>query len=458
MRLEEERNSNKQKGNINRRKLLSGLVGLGATAVTFGPPVLNAIRNRRAQEERSQDTLTDEDRRIPSPDELDESFLNVPYSPREYTFGRIADRRIDKNVNGRHERKPVEFGGLLTKYTGISGPVPKNPKIDFRYQLAQLWKEKLALMRKRKNGLVYVADRMKHIRDLFTPYNVDTSTPTTIENYRQAIDTSIREARAGLNLNNIRRLEAFRHLTDAQVQLLKKLESGITQDTFLAYIVTELMPTKGRDAVLGPEILDELLQHGGREYVSLLPALHDSDFSFGDGQMTEKAVSERVRTRPGKREGTVISEEDFGGASLINKLFSERRVPKHIADLRGNQHHVAAHLFAIYNIARLVENMGNSLSEEMLAMRAVWPRDLVGDFVAAAHNRPTHAIDAFKEYVKATRVYVKASPDKRKTMSEPSYLEYARQQKDGKGKTSPIGSYIEKTRDNLGAIRLRFGS
>ena len=117
----------------------------------------------------------------------------------------------------------------------------------------------------------------------------------------------------------------------------------MTQDTSLAYVLTELMPTKGRDAVLGLEILDELLQHGGRDYVSRVPSLHDRDLSFGDYQFTEKALSERINTRPGEREGSIIREEDFGGASQVNKLFAERRVPKHIADLRGDQHHVTAH-------------------------------------------------------------------------------------------------------------------
>src|SRR3989344_5025852 len=207
----------------NRRSVLKGLLVAGAVGAG-GAYLLrdkSAPKRDRIVDKRGRDTLTEEDRKIPY-ESLEDSFLNVPYSPREYTLGRIADRRVRRKVKDDYERHPVDFKGLLTMYTGIRGPVPKVAKIDFRYQLAQLWKAKLKLMGGKEGR--YPAGTTEHVKNLFNSYNVDASNPIDIENYRRAIDASMRGTRAGLNLNSIKRLEAFRSLTDTQVKLIKEFE------------------------------------------------------------------------------------------------------------------------------------------------------------------------------------------------------------------------------------------
>lgn len=403
-----------------KRAFLRGAVALGATAAVFGPPIIKALREKNKDEdERSEDTLTDEDRSIRPPEEFDESFLKVEKKPRPYEMGRLAKWR---------------FGNLLSRYTiGEERQVRAVEQIDFRYQLAELWKAKLERVKKRKPQ--YYQANFNAAKTIFTSFDPEKTTKTTLSAYRDQAQRSINSVRGDMDLQQITKLAAFKNFKPSQLKLLQTLESRINGDAMIAYVATELMPTglEG-NAEIGIATLDFLLRNAGTEFVDRIPAIHDERVSVGPYQFTSGALFDNGKERR--------------GASLLHRITNKKQhIPQGVVGLQGESHHKAGYLFAVYNLAMLVRRLGEKGSTQVLEIVNELPRDLVTEYIASAHNKPGNARSAFEDYIRDYRKFRGMSEEERKKTktTEPDFVDYCEGNK--------VGDYCTKTRDNIRALR-----
>ncbi len=356
---------------------------------------------------------------VPSTEKPEHSplgFLEVTPSPKKYDTGRLSGRK---------------FSGLLTSYTGIKGPVPREALVDFRSQLARMWKYKLERIHERHKG--HPPSTLIAAEKLFTSYDPERSTKMNILQYQGEIGKSIQKVRADLPLKNIQSLPAFKSLDKEQVSLVEALEKRITAMSLLGYSLTEIMPTTGVQSVVGIEVYDWLLRSAGREYLEEgMPALGDAEFSFGLYQLTPGVFVDPVSGR-------------LQGARLIDSVSKQPQTPRTIGALRGGDHHRAAYLFAVHNLALLVRRLNQNRSRDLLKHLPDMPKDLVTEFIAAAHHSPANAINGFEVYLQQYEVY-RANKNK---YAEPDFVESC-------ASFGNIGPYARKTRDNMKALRTYF--
>ncbi len=376
------------------------------------------------------------------------SFLEYKADPRPYETGELAGKK---------------FSDLLSDYTGISGIVPKVVMIDFKYQLAQMWKKKIA--HAEAHG-VDTGPLMETAQRLFSSYEPAQATKVDLTGYMHAIDGALSEVRLH-DLGAIRRLHAFKDLDDTQLAIATRLEASIDAQKLLAYSITELMPSYDRDSPTNIEVLKFLLENAGSEYIDRIPALNDSSLSFGPDQFTENALEHRVekhlKTVDGKpKEFTKIVRN---GASLMDSILPTSQIPAHVAQLRGTDHHKAAYLFALYNIASLVKSIGpekEGRSLKLLKHFEELPPGTVLEYIATAHHLPRNAIDAFLGF---TDAYIKW----KELQKDPAHLKHLKHQKDAHSlrksdmqelepqfkaycKTNGLGVYYDKTKSNMSAL------
>lgn len=346
-------------------------------------------------------------------------FLNVIEDPRPYVTGDLQG---------------AKFGNLLTMYTGVSQHVPGFALVDFKERLGNLWKQKL--LRAKGKGDAFPPEMLKVAKTLFDSYDIDKSPKSTMQSYRAEIDTSIREVRKSIELDNLRKTRAFADLTDDHLRLLKMLDQKVTATSLLAYSVTELMPTEGSDAPIGIEIYEFLLRNAGSAFVDRIPALGDNFISFGPYQFTSHALKEA---------GDVAE-----GASYMHRHLSKdknnRQIPATVTQLRGNGHHKAAYLFGLYNLALGVRGLSDAQAKS-LAMDSKWvtDRDVVA-FISAAHNLPSVSYRSFQAYVDAYTKNKKAGKKMEDTLI--NFIQT---------RSNVAGPYASKTATNYELLKKRFG-
>lgn len=375
--------------------------------------------------------------RIPSPEkekpiEKGFEFLDVSPDPRPYATGFLEHHKFSPKltkITGIVPVAPEVPRSLKQKKNAPPPParVPREANVDFSYQLAALWKEKVRLI-ENKNGSVPEEQRLA-IKELFTSYHPESAEKADLVSYRERINAQVKEARNDVPLANIKHLRAFADFSQAQVDLLLSLEHRLTTQTLLAFSMTELMPTSGAQAPVGVDVYDWLLKNAGEAYIEEgMPSLADGEFSFGAYQFT-----------PG-----VLSDEKGHprGARLIEQLSTNQRLPADLGALRGKDQHRAAYLFSVHNLALLVRSLHDVNSSQLLALLPQMPADLVPEFVAVAHHNPDRANNVFKDYLYKYQAAVK-EPDKYK---RPDFADCCTPEGD-------LGPYVHKTRDNLQALR-----
>ncbi|MEK7093159.1 MAG: hypothetical protein AAB927_01610, partial [Patescibacteria group bacterium] len=392
---------------LSRRNFLVGGSALGLVGLAKLPKLSN--------EDTWESEKVDSDATLPE-DPL--TFLNVKPRPKTVQLGRLAERVVYRKIADKSVPTPLAFGGDYEMMLGIT-EAKAEVTIDPHTQLSKLWKEKLERIHQ-KRGL-YPPEQLANIKKLFLSYDPEHPNETTLEKYRLSIQARITGVRSALNMNALKTLPQFKNLDMEQMKLVKDMVGSMTADTMLSYILTELMPTTGKDTQLPLDVMDVVLRYYGRDYFHLVPARHDPDpelLSFGAYQLTPHVLQEKYRI--GKKGAR---EEDFQGASVINKLLPPaQKLPADLTDLKGNQHHVAAYLFAVYNIAYGVRLLGPERSKALNAAGAFIPAGFAEEFLAAAHHRPADAIDAFKIYTDAVVAYAKAPEAERARLTEPDYL------------------------------------
>ncbi|OGG79606.1 hypothetical protein A3A39_02145 [Candidatus Kaiserbacteria bacterium RIFCSPLOWO2_01_FULL_54_13] len=336
--------------NISRRRAL-GIIGKSTLVAAGAAAGILALRRDESGEkpktdQRGRGTLTPEDKKLERV-----QMIDVPASLR----GRVLN-------------------DLFTHYTGIAGLVPDKIRADFpTAQLPHLWEEK-----KKRYGETAVVEETR--RTLIESYDQKRAEKIGWREFRDRGQSSVDVSRRSLDWNGV---SNHFNLSDLDLKLLREFERQIDGTALLAYVLTELMP--GTDGALNREMLDFLLRVGGREYLESIPSIGDDKTSVGPYQFTEYAVFDTGSERR--------------GASRVNQYLPVKlRIPGSVAKLRGDDHHKAAYLFAIFNLAQLVRKIAPEDKKTLLG-RAVDLRPSLVEFVATAHNLPAIAVRNFRNYL-----------------------------------------------------------
>lgn len=264
----------------------------------------------------------------------------------------------------------ANFSGLYSQITGISGKVPAEVKIDFAKQLQSIWNYKLKNFENKVVDNFYQAEVLK--------YSPATATKMSLNDYVKVVDQVVEEVNDNLDWTV---LSTNLNLSNQEQKLVRDISSQITGNDLISYGLTELMPGV-YEGKLNVAVLDWLLRHAGREYIELIPAIHDSYTSFGLWQFTSYAVYE--------------TPSESRGASIIAKGLPEKlRVPGSMIKLRGNDHARAAYLFSIYNLCQMVKSL-NKKQTQTLSKQWQSNMDDIVKYIATAHNNPRDARKASK--------------------------------------------------------------
>ncbi len=166
-------------------------------------------------------------------------------------------------------------------------------------------------------------------------------------------------------------------------QAAKKFAGG---KELVAYGMTELFPS--HDGNWNCRLLDYLLRNAGVNFVMAIPALYDTYSSFGLYQFTSLALR---RTKDGKA----------GASNINNYLPTDLRIPDSVNKLTGDNHHRAAYLFAIYNMAFLIKGLNDKQVAKLTKYLAENKEHSVKliQFIATAHHSPRNAIRSAKRWL-----------------------------------------------------------
>lgn len=273
----------------------------------------------------------------------------------------IVDTR---SITGR------KLGGLYSDITGISGRVGTSHEINFVKLLADMWIRKLERVNvseatiKSSNIPIefYLADQKKMTLGQFV------------------IDAEMQVAMVKKNLNFEAACRDYK-LNTVECGMFKALAQDIRGLDLIAYGMTEIMPTSEGD--LNVKVLDILLRNAGSNYMFTIPALHDRMLSLGYYQFTSYAVNSGTGQ----------------GASRMNKFLpKEAKIPGSVIALRNGEHHRAAYLFALDNLANLAKRTNE---KEFVALKKALkqkPGDIV-TFMATAHHAPGLALRCMKSWL-----------------------------------------------------------
>ncbi len=253
-----------------------------------------------------------------------------------------------------------QFSGFLYDLTGIHGQAPEIVRINFCDVLERLWKMK----ENRSRNLVVSRTATKIVQE----YKTTSPGTMTLKEYAKLIQRDIEQTFRDLDWNKVGKIEG---LDTRRLALVKKIVATFTGKDFLAYSMTELMPTT--DGMFNAYVYGFLLRNAGRKFIESIPALYDDYTSFGPYQFTQYAWYDAGgECRGGSRVNTALKHPIFHGS---------------VSKLRGNEHHVAAFLFAVDNTAKLVLKLNQK--QLSLLMRIYRSRHAeVIQYIATAHNFP----------------------------------------------------------------------
>ncbi len=356
---------------LNKRKQATSLSWLKTLALTglltvssMSQTTIEAFKNIRYDGQRITNAFS---RETKLPPENYTPYIEEPTTP----LSTAPIKNGKKCLTG--ELEGVKLGGLATQYTGINGRAPKEVTVDFNAQLDKLWKNKLA---KSDNPVV-----RQTYNSQVQKYFQSNHTLMTIDDYIQnEIAPTLKDVKNNLDWNSIKK---SKKMNTEQLTLLRHITDSISPKDLMAYSLTELMPTL--DGQVNVALFDFMLRNGGKEYVELIPAIYDKLTSFGPYQFTSFALYDH--------------NGEKRGASVINEaLPPKKRIPGSVMLLEGTDHHKAAYLFAIDNIANMITRLNRSQIGTLKEVGPSKKEDII-QFIATAHNKPGHAYDAAKRWL-----------------------------------------------------------
>ncbi len=292
------------------------------------------------------------------------------------------------------------FSDLYAAYLGIpSGTVvPKTLHVDFKENLATLWREKFDLpershnehdLRRQLQFLKEHHNLMNLAEYLYLSYDVEKSNTTTLSAYRNDISQAVDNARAVFDATLSGTLDSSAHkdiFSERQTFLMKEMGDSLTADTLLSISLTELMPSN--DGRTNVQVFGFLLGNAGVDFVDRIPSVHDMLESFGPYQITPSALGEK--------------SAGSWAAQVLNAL-PDGFMPRSVDGLLQDKEHTAAYALAMLNIVQFVGTRNSAqlrcLSDVMRTLPPQQRAQAILSFVATAHHSPKDAYDSFDAFV-----------------------------------------------------------
>jgi hypothetical protein len=319
---------------------------------------------------------------------------NLPITREE---SRVAAQAITKQVivSGKINNKVVDLRPLVKRKKGdvivrrkvsdfyalhLGLPdvkdgvlVPDDLRVSFDANLATLWHKKVS--REEVSGATLTKVPQIIERYLSSPRGY-----TTLPKFVSHTNTVVANAKKSLNWDGICKKYG---LGSVGCRTLQEIVARLHGKDFIAYGMTELFP---ENAELNVRFLDFMLRNAGVSYIMHIPAAHDNMLSLGFYQFTSLAVGK--------------TDKGTGGATVINEFVkpSGLKIPGSVSLLSGDDHHVAAVYFAVYNLAQMMSR----LSDKGIAVLASKHKDFQDEmvmFIASAHHLPAPAWRATASWV-----------------------------------------------------------
>ncbi len=240
--------------------------------------------------------------------------------------------------------------------------------------------EKLRLKKMEKNNETPVA--RKYYEEKIKTIARNKFQSSSLNDLHNDVNKVINQVKTNIKRNIIKEIY---DLSENELTLLKFLTNKIDADWLLAYSLTELMDTY--DWEFNVKFMDCLLKNWGKKFVEHIPAIHDKYTSEWPYQFTQYAIYDK-------------NWKDHRWASKANlALPKELQIKNSVIKLQGNDHHKAAFLFAINNIAELIKNLNNTQEKTLNKGIDSHTSDLI-EYIATSHHAPKYAKQAAIKRVK----------------------------------------------------------
>jgi hypothetical protein len=359
--------------------------------------------------------------------------------------------RTPKELVGKNVDNHLEWSYIAPEQTPVQLVNPESlprilPPIPFHQNLAKMLEAKKALTKHQPDATresALYSSMEKSYSDLFESKKIR---KMDLKEFRGLIEKESHEVLAELQRKQPEIISTYleKHLDgtgwkqgtperkryeNALARCLQSLAERITPDIMLAYITTELMPAPDR----GTAMLEFLLEHAGVEFIERIPALGDSELSYGPFQLTPYAVGES------------------GSVTNLQKVMHSNLVPASLDKFTSIEDHLhAGFLFAFHNILALVQDVCSegrydeliTLLEGADASRIAGNSSIFLEFISAAHHRPESALIAMNKWLSTNKKIPKE--ERSKTLAS-SFSHHAIDQEDWK--------YAEKARRCLEDVR-----
>ncbi len=220
----------------------------------------------------------------------------------------------------------------------------------------------------------------KFYDEVIKKIDFNTVDPSDIDTYLSHIEKAIDEVKDNFNWEKFGK-DKFQSNTN-KTSLFKHICKNIDEESLLSYSMTELFPWT--EWIFNKEFLSFILEHGGEKFLQYLPAIYDDYTSFWPYQFTYLALADYGKTKNWASQTNIYLPEHY-------------RIPGSVNQLKWDQHHKAAYLFAMYNIAQLVKR--NDIPQGALSMisKGKYKNDLA-ELIAIMHNKPGKWADFLKEW------------------------------------------------------------
>lgn len=282
-------------------------------------------------------------------------------------------QHAEKSVSVTVDTRSIQgrkLGGLYTDITGIKGLVGTSYQINFGEILADLWTRKLD--RKNVSSATIAAAE--------EPIKLYLSEPKkmTLKQFVAEAETQVTLVKRAIDFGAV--CKGYK-LNTSECTVFTSLARDVRGVDLVAYGMTEIMPSADGD--LNVKIMEILLRNAGSNYMFTIPALYDRMLSLGFYQFTSYAINSNAGA----------------GASKMNVYLPRTiKIPGSVIALRNGEHHWAAYLFALDNLANLSKRTNE---KEFVALRRALkqkPGDIV-TFMATAHHAPGLAIRSARHWL-----------------------------------------------------------
>lgn len=315
------------------------------------------------------------------------------------TAAKLEEREIEPNSYDMGPLAGRRVGDLFAFYLGVpeGTVIPEKLEIDFYDVLEKLWERKLERVRRKQPD--WAANSQRAAEELLVSYATNEKGVGSLPDLLKRMDNVIEKTQESIDWARFSEIQApgeanFTNLNERDVRLVHKLSDRISGQMLAAYSATELMPAL-EDYKMNVDMYEFLLTHAGSRFLRSIPAINDNYLSLGLFQFTSYAVYDDGKERR--------------GASVVNSLLPhDEQIPGYVKALVSEEDQVkAAHLFAVFNIGRLLSTIRKGRGSEM-ARRMDTLHDHADSltagllqYIASAHHNPYEAQKAFIQWIDA---------------------------------------------------------